>query len=149
MVDLLAVRQLEDAQVPEGAEVSQPLRIYGDVAAEVDLLHRVLENLEEGGEKEAASSEAAEERVGQLPGQALEGPALAAPGLHGGSAPRRCVDAAVDEPRLARSSGGGGCHGLDGTASPAFRCEPPLDGRGRNDGIWGSSQSSARRRICY
>jgi len=49
VVDILAVCQLEDPQVPERGEVSQPLRIDGDVAAQVDLLHRVPENLEEGG----------------------------------------------------------------------------------------------------
>ena len=84
--------------------------------------------LEEGGEQEAAGGKAAEELVSQLRGKALQGPSLAAPGLHGGWAARRCVDTAVDQPHPAGVSGGdgsgGGCHGFE-ALSPR-RSEPPL-----------------------
>lgn len=78
--------------------------------------------LEEGREEEAAGGEAAEERVGELRGEALQGAALAAPRLHGGGPARRRVDAAVDQRRLAAAAaatggGGGGRHGQDGVAA--------------------------------
>ena len=77
---------------------------------------------------EDGSCEAAEESVGQLPREALQGAALAAPGLHGGGGVRRRVDAAFDQPRLAASSGGGR-HGQGGAGRQVWRWEPPLDGR--------------------
>jgi hypothetical protein len=54
--DVLAIDELEDAQVTEGAEVSQPLGIHGDEATEVDLLHRALEHPADGDDAEQDSS---------------------------------------------------------------------------------------------
>lgn len=88
-----------------------------------------------------------EQRVRQLPGEALQRPALPAPGIHGGRATRRCIYAAVNQPRFAATVGGArdGRHGWTARrGGGSRRLTGRREGGRKIDGIPGPPRSSAR-----